>query len=159
MNTPRVLQWGLLIYEALRLAVLTWIMTGKLSGEQFPILAFGAANALFPLMALFLLVDIRRYGVYASLYSAGKILGVITLVSCGVFWQDRLIQAIMLNGNALLYTIGSLLGIAMGDLVSAGGGMVLTRYSKRAEAVEAAVSGAVAADLQSIKPAADNGGL
>jgi hypothetical protein len=96
---------------------------------------FGAANALFPLMALFLLADFRRYGVYASLYTAGKILGVIALVSGGIFWRDSIIQAIMIKGVSLAYILGGLLGIAMGDLLSAGGGFLLARFSKQAETV------------------------
>jgi hypothetical protein len=146
MNTPRPLQWVLLIYEAFRLVILTRIMTSGLAGDEFPSLVFGAAQALFPLMALFMLVDIGRYGAYASLYSAGKILGVIVLLSCGIFWKDRLIQAIGMTGEPLLYAVGSLLGIALGDLISAGGGIVLARCSNQLEAVEANVK-------------EDNGGL
>ncbi|MDR3247373.1 MAG: hypothetical protein LBT39_01180 [Treponema sp.] len=136
MNTPRILQWGLLLYEAVRLAVLTWIMVSGFSGEQLPSLIFGAANALFLLMALFLLVDIRRYGAYASLYVAGKVLAVVVLISCAVFGRDTILQAIMLKGTSLLYTVGSLLGIAIGDLISTGGGILLARYSKQADAMD-----------------------
>jgi hypothetical protein len=71
-GVPRPLLWGLLIYEALRLAFLTRIMAG---GEgDFPSLIFGAPHALFPLMALFMAADFNRYTAYAPLYTAGKAL-------------------------------------------------------------------------------------
>jgi hypothetical protein len=108
-------------------------MTGGLPGEQFPTLVFGAANALFLLMALFMLADMGRYGAYASLYAAGKILGVLVLISCGIFWQDVIIQAIMIRGVSMVYILGCLLGITMGDLLSAGGGILLARSSKQGE--------------------------
>jgi hypothetical protein len=148
---PRVfrpLQWGLLVYEIFRLAVLVRIMTGDTREEGFPALIFGAANALFPLMALFLLVDFHRYFPYASLYAAGKILSAVTMISCGFFWLDRIIQTIILGGA--VSTAGSLALIVMGDLISAGGGILLVhRYRAAAEAVE----------QHTDETAAGNGGL
>jgi hypothetical protein len=128
------LRWGLLVYEAVRLALLVRVMAEEILGGVFPALIFGAANALFVLMALFLLVDFYRYSVYASLYVAGKIVTVITLISCGFFWRDRVIQAIILREAVPL--VGNLLSITLGDLVSAGGGIFLVLYSRRTERAE-----------------------
>ncbi|MDR2376142.1 MAG: hypothetical protein LBD96_06860 [Treponema sp.] len=128
------LRWGLLVYEVVRLVLLIHVMAEEILGGVFPGLVFGAANALFVLMALFLLVDFCRYSVYASLYTVGKIVTVITLISCGFFWRDRVIQAILLREAAAL--VGNLLSIALGDLVSVGGGIFLILYSRRTERAE-----------------------
>jgi hypothetical protein len=127
---PLSLRWGLLLYEILRLALLARIMASGIWGEDFAILAYGTANALFPLMALFLLVDFRRYAAYAPLYTAGKALMVMVLVGSGFLWWNRIIQSIMAKGEVLLYSVGGLLGIALGDLVSAGAGILLIRCSR-----------------------------
>jgi hypothetical protein len=105
-------------------------MTSGIWGEEFTVLAYGTANALFPLMALFLLVDFRRYAAYAPLYTAGKALMVIVLLGSGFFWWNRIIQSIMARGEVLLYSVGGLLGIAVGDLISAGAGILLIRCSR-----------------------------
>ncbi|MDR0670079.1 MAG: hypothetical protein LBF95_08355 [Treponema sp.] len=126
--------WGFLVYEVVRLTLLIRAMGQEIPGGAFPSLIFGAANTLFVLMALFLLVDFYRYSVYASLYTAGKIISVITLISCGFFWRDRIIQAIVVQGAIPL--VGNLLAITLGDLVSAAGGIFLVLRVRRAEHTE-----------------------
>jgi hypothetical protein len=134
----RPLRWAILVYEVFRLAVFIRLMTGESLGDKFPGLIFGAANALFPLMALFLAVDFGRYAAYASLYAAGKILAVVVLASCGFFWQDRIIEAIV-EGEAA--AVGDLLMVALGDLATAGGGIVLALRSPPTRAAAAAENG------------------
>jgi hypothetical protein len=115
-GVPRPLLWGLLIYETLRLAVFTRIMAG---GEgEFPSLIFGAPHALFPLMALFMVVDFNRHTAYIPLYTAGKALSVLVLVGSGFFWREKIVQAILLKGLEYLYTAGLLATAALGDIVS-----------------------------------------
>jgi hypothetical protein len=140
-GVPRPLLWGLLIYEALRLAVLTRIMSG--GDGEFPGLIFGAPNALFLLMALFMLVDFNRYTAYAPLYTAGKILSIFVLAGSGFFWRDRIVQTILLKGLGSLYAAGGLLAIALGDIFSVSCGVFLALHGKKA--------------IQS--PAANHGGL
>ncbi|MDR1024864.1 MAG: hypothetical protein LBL56_03995 [Treponema sp.] len=150
---PRVfrpLQWGLLVYEVFRLAVLVRIMTGDTREDGFPALIFGAANALFPLMVLFLLVDFHRYFPYASLYAAGKILSAVTMISCGFFRLDRIILAIILGGT--VPAAGRLALIVLGDLISAGAGILLVRRSRHRAAAEAG-------EQHTDETAAGNGGL
>jgi hypothetical protein len=133
IGAPRALRWGLLIYETLRLAVLIRIMTGGTGEKDFPSVIFGASNALFLLMALFLLVDYYRYGAYAPLYAAGKVLSVVVLSSAAVFWRDKIIQSILLKGPSFLYAAGSLAAIALGDTFSAICGIFLAlRWKKTA---------------------------
>ncbi|MDR0399492.1 MAG: hypothetical protein LBH51_00940 [Treponema sp.] len=118
-GVPRILRWGLLVYEALRLAVLVRIMAGEAGEGEFPGIVYGAANALFLLMALFLLADLDRYGVYAPLYSAGKILSVLVLSSVGMFRRDMIMRSILARGIDFLYAVGGLAVIALGDVFSA----------------------------------------
>jgi hypothetical protein len=134
----RPLRWGILVYEVFRLAVFIRVMAGESLGDKFPGLAFGAANALFPLMALFLVVDFGRYAPYASLYAAGKILAATVLISCGFLWRDRIFEALF-TGKAAV--VGDLLTVALGDLVSAGGGIVLALRSPRIKAAAAVENG------------------
>lgn len=140
---PRPLLWGLLIYEALRLAVLTRIMNGGNGNGEFPSLIFGAPNALFPLMALFMLADFNRYTAYAPLYTAGKVLSILVLAGSGFFWRDRIAQTILVKGLEPLYTAAGLLAIALGDIFSVPCGVFLVL--RRGQAVHC--------------PAADRGGL
>jgi hypothetical protein len=48
--------------------------------SAIPWLAFASPGALFPLMALFLWIDFRRYQAYIPLYIAGKCIGILTLL-------------------------------------------------------------------------------
>jgi hypothetical protein len=134
----RPLRWGILAYELFRLAVFIRLMAGESLGDKFPGLAFGAANALFPLMALFLTVDFNRYAPYASLYAAGKILAFVVLVSCGFLWRERIVEALF-TGKAA--AVGDLLTVALGDLLSAAGGIALALRSPQLQTAAAAENG------------------
>jgi hypothetical protein len=131
-GVPRPLLWGLLTYEALRLAVLTRIMAGGTGDGEFPPLIFGAPNALFLLMALFMLADFSRYTAYAPLYAAGKALSVFVLAASVLFWRDRILQAVLLKGLGSLYAAGGLLAIALGDVFSVPCGVFLALRGKKA---------------------------
>jgi hypothetical protein len=128
-GAPRALRWGLLIYEALRLAVFIQIMTGE---GEFPSMIFGAPNALFLLMALFLLTNFHRYGAYAPLYTAGKVLSVLVLASAAVLRRDEIVQSILLKGIDFLYAAGGLAAVTLGDAFSAICGVFLALHWKKA---------------------------
>ncbi|MDR2747640.1 MAG: hypothetical protein LBB77_09375 [Treponema sp.] len=131
-DVPQPLLWGLLIYEVLRLTVLIRIMAGGTGDGEFPSLIFGVPNALFPLMALFMLMDFNRYMAYAPLYTAGKVLSILVLAGSGFFWRDKIIQTVLLEGPDLLYAAGGLLIIVLGDIFSVSGAVFLIFHSKRA---------------------------
>ncbi|MDR3174022.1 MAG: hypothetical protein LBU19_07220 [Treponema sp.] len=143
-GVSRLLLWGLFIYEALRLAVLARIMGGGTGDGEFPSLIFGTPNALFLLMALFMLADFNRYTVYAPLYTAGKVLSILVLAGSGFFWRDKIVQTILLNGLGSLYAAAGLAVIALGDIFSISCGVFLILHCKRV------IQG---------PPAADHGGL
>jgi hypothetical protein len=117
-GVPRLLLWGLLIYEALRLAVFIRIMAGGTGDGEFPSLIFGAPQALFPLMALFMAADFNRHTAYAPLYTAGKVLSILVLAGSGFFWRERIVQTILQRGLEPLYMSGGLMIIALGDILS-----------------------------------------
>jgi hypothetical protein len=142
-GVPRPLLWGLLIYEALRLAVFIRIMAGGAGDGEFPALIFGAPNALFLLMALFMLADFKRHAAYAPLYTAGKALSVLALAGSGFFWRDKILQTMLLKGQGSLYAAGGLVAAALGDLLSISCGLFLALH--RGKAIQG--------------PAADHGGL
>ncbi|MDR2068389.1 MAG: hypothetical protein LBP71_00795 [Spirochaetaceae bacterium] len=90
METPkppyRPLRLGLLLYDFLRLLfmlelLITVIPLGKTpEASWFPYLAYAVPNALFPLMAFFLLIRPGEYRGYVSLYLAGKIIVIVTVI-------------------------------------------------------------------------------
>jgi hypothetical protein len=129
---PQPLLWGLLIYETFRLAVSTRILTGGTGAGEFPGLIFGASNALFPLMAMFMAADLKRYAAYAPLYTAGKILSILVLAGSAFFWRERIIQTILSRGPETLYAAGSLLIIVLGDILSVFCGVFLVLRSGKA---------------------------
>jgi hypothetical protein len=132
----RPLRGGLFVYELVRLGMLVEAVgLAAPTGEEvvFPALVFGAANALFVLMALFVWRDPLRYGVYAPLYTAGKAISVIAALGwCVVSWQ-RIVNTIFINDSDILVVLGLLMCIAAGDILSACGGAALIRKFKRAE--------------------------
>jgi hypothetical protein len=102
-------------------------------GVVFPALVYGAANALFLLMALFVWLDPFRYGVYVPLYTAGKVISAVSALGwCVLSWQ-RIITAFFMNDSGIFMALGSVLCIAVGDILSACGGAALTRKLKMAE--------------------------
>jgi hypothetical protein len=128
-SLPRGLLRGLLVFEVLRLAVLTRLMAG---GEgEFSSLIYGSPNALFPLMVLFMAADFQRHRAYLPLYTAGKALSVLVLFSAGLFRQEKIIRSILMEEAAFLREAGSLLALALGDLLSVLCGALLILRRKR----------------------------
>jgi hypothetical protein len=81
MGIIRVLRPALFIYETVRIIILAVTLMFVLPGNNaIPWLAFASPGALFPLMALFLWIDIRRYKPYIPLYIAGKCIGILSLL-------------------------------------------------------------------------------
>jgi hypothetical protein len=147
MDVYKPLRVVLFVYELARLAVLTGIMGGlglALTGSAgmafpFPWLVCAVPNALFSLMAFFLWLDITRYRPYASLYTAGKIITVVTLVCWALLSRQEIITALFMNLQSSLLPAGSLLFMLLGDMCSTAGAVALIRGSD-AEEAPAAIS-------------------
>ena len=76
----RVLKPAVFIYECIRilfLAIFIFFQPGD--SPNLPRLIYAAPGALFPLMALFIWLDISRYRAYLPLFIAGKCIGIFTL--------------------------------------------------------------------------------
>jgi hypothetical protein len=81
MDIFRPLRGGLFVYECLRLLYLIGsFVVLRPGGGNFPWLVYAASNALFPLAALFVWLDISRYRLYLPLYAAGKGIGVCAML-------------------------------------------------------------------------------
>ena len=90
MDIYRPLQTGLFIYECLRLLLLVVFMfiappEGSVVEAFFPYVVYLSANALFPLMALFIWLRPEEYRNYSVLYIAGKIIVVISFFAWEFF--------------------------------------------------------------------------
>ncbi|GHU86839.1 hypothetical protein FACS189476_00960 [Spirochaetia bacterium] len=137
MGMYRPLRGILFLYECVRLAALVWavgLTTPAGEGAAFPVLVYGVANALFLLMALFVRLDPIRYGVYVPLYTAGKVIAAVAALGWCVFSRGQIVNAVFMGDYSMLTTLGLLLCIALGDILSACGGAVLNRRLQRGEA-------------------------
>jgi hypothetical protein len=149
MKVYRPLRGILLIYELFRLAVLVLAARAAPAGEgaAFPSLVYGAANALFLLMALFVWLDPFRYGVYAPLYAAGKLISAVSALGWCVFsWQRIVNNVVLIEDSGILTVTGLLLLIATGDILSACGGAILIRKLKREASLQPVAAGPIAED-------------
>ncbi|MCL2440680.1 MAG: hypothetical protein FWD14_02980 [Treponema sp.] len=73
MRLISFLKTGLFIYECFRILILAIILIIQGSEPGLSIrMIFAASAALFPLMALFICIDINRYKTYLPLFAAGK---------------------------------------------------------------------------------------
>jgi hypothetical protein len=135
MEYTRPLRGILFVYELVRLLVLIGIfLYHGPAGELFPWLAYLVPNALFPLMVLFFRIDGAAYGVYAPLYTAGKVVSVVTVLGWWVFSalprpaQDGAV--FFMDGERALASLGGALFVTAGDLFSVAGGLLLTKRLK-----------------------------
>ena len=146
MGGLRPLRAALFIYECVRillLIVLLFIVPeesgfsgsfpgagGFLSGSYesgafFPYLVYLSANALFPLMALFVWLRPEEYRNYLTLYMAGKIITAVSFYAWGLFstrnlpGMENLIRSIALLGGSIF--------ICLADILSVGGAWALKR--------------------------------
>jgi hypothetical protein len=118
----RPLRLALFVYEVLRLVILAFLFVEwRAMGERdlFPVLLYAAPNALFPLMALFLLARLSQSGAYAPLYAAGKIIALVTALFWCIFSGNDIINALMMDKPGIILILEGVLGIFTGDVFSA----------------------------------------
>lgn len=106
---------GLFFYESVRfllLAAFVLFMPG--ASEGFSKLALIAPQVLFPLMALFLWLDISIYKAYLPLLAAGKCITIISLAGWSIAFRRVTITS-GLSGDAaaeLIFLSGDLFAMA-----------------------------------------------
>jgi hypothetical protein len=95
-------------------------------GLAFPHLAYAAPNALFPLMAFFLLVRFEEHKPYILLYMAGKAVAITAILGWFVFSLQKVAPALAENPAKTLYTLGLTVILAALDGLSVLGCLALT---------------------------------
>jgi len=77
MGFTRILKIGLFAYECVRIMLLALILIiNNTENGLLTRMIFSAPSVLFPLMALFILLNTERYKVYLPLFIAGKCISV-----------------------------------------------------------------------------------
>jgi len=119
MGLTRFLKIGLFTYECIRILLLALILI--LEGTESGLLVkmiFAAPSALFPLMALFIMLDTKRYKVYLPLFLAGKSIGIFmealwSIISIQVTINDSLDRSVILAQLILSGDLFSLAAVIM----------------------------------------------
>jgi len=117
MDIIRLIKPALFLYESVKIIMLTLILmflSPPASTVPWLIIAVPGA-ALFPLLALFLWLDISRYKAYLPLFLAGKCIGVFLLLIFSVLsGQFTIMQGF--HGKTiyaeLIFLTGDLLALA-----------------------------------------------
>lgn len=134
MEKYRPLRMGLFVYECIRLMFLVSsfaILRPDEGAAAFPWLTYAAPGALFPLMTLFLWLDISRYGAYGPLYTAGKCISCCSVIGWCLLFRQNILSALLLDNTALLLAPGMAGLLLAGDLLSvAAGVIVITKYRR-----------------------------
>jgi len=124
MDVLRPLRATLFFYDVFRLlllVVLFFIVTlgggSSAGGAFFPYLVYLSANALFPLMALFLWLSLEEYRNYLPLYMAGKIIAVVSFYA----WEflsprelggtDNLVKSMVLMVGSIFISLADILSV------------------------------------------------
>ncbi|MDR1353462.1 MAG: hypothetical protein LBK05_09295 [Treponema sp.] len=142
MGEYRLLRGGIFVYDLLRLivmleaVVLFALPVDGSEGAVFPLLAYMAPNALFPVMALFLWFRPAEYRPYVFLYISGKIVGIMANLGWLAFSFANTALNLAAQGDfrSRLF-LGSAFVMALLDGFSVLGGFLLNRG--RAGAVRA----------------------
>jgi len=117
MKVVNIIKGVLFIYESVRIVFLVLSLTYVLPvTNAVSWLAYAVPGALFPLMAMFIWIDITRYNSYLPLYTAGKCIGIFSLMLFSVIIlsdyakMDR--DSGIFLGAGLVFLIGDLFALA-----------------------------------------------
>jgi len=95
--------------------IITLLGASSAGGASFPYLVYLSANALFPLMTLFLWLRLEEYRNYLPLYIAGKIITVVSfyawefLSSHELSETDYLVRTMVLLGGSVFISLADIL--------------------------------------------------
>ena len=85
MKIIQLVKPGLFIYECIRImALITILILQRNEPGLFLKMIFASPAVLFPLMALFIWLDIDRYKAYLPLFTAGKCIGIFILLGWSI---------------------------------------------------------------------------
>jgi len=131
MGLTRFIKIGLFVYECIRILLLTIILIIKGTEDGLLIRTlFAAPSALFPLMAIFILLDTNRYKVYLPLFLAGKSIGIFL----EALWSIMSIQVTISEG--IDYSVILAQMILSGDLFSLAAVIMIIKYIRKPDMEE-----------------------
>ena len=104
MRMVNILKPALFIYECVRIILAFTLVLKQPVSSAVLWLAFTANGALFPLMAMFIWLDVSRYRPYLPLFIAGKCIGIFSLLG----WFIIFGQVTMIRGLRGVYIMAEL---------------------------------------------------
>jgi len=100
MGIIRLFKLILFIYECIIFFLVSVIMVfSSINQAGLPQIAFASCAAMFPLMALFIWLDSARYTVYMPLFTAGKCIGIFSILGWSIIAGQVKISSV-LSGTA-----------------------------------------------------------
>jgi len=100
MGIIRLFKLILFIYECIIFSFVSVLMvSGSINQGGLPQIAFASCMAMFPLMAMFIWLDSARYMVYMPLFTAGKCIGIFSILGWSIIAKQVKISAV-LSGSA-----------------------------------------------------------
>ena len=171
MDVLRPLRATLFFYEVFRLLMLVCFLFALVpeagfsagssnngGGAFFPYLVYLSANALFPLMTLFLWLKLEEYRNYLPLYMAGKIIGVVSFYAWEFFsprelgGTENLVRSMVLLGGSIF--------ISLADILAVWGALTLrNKTSKGSPAGRVQMTRAGGDSRRDSKDSLENGGV
>jgi hypothetical protein len=144
MKIYRPLRISLFIYDLIRLilmiSLLSFFGLPRAEGESgvFPYLVYTVPQALFPLMALFILIQFPAYESYIFLYIAGKTIGIVAFFAWIMASFQNILVSLAINMKETSVILGSALLLTALDALSIWGGVLLKNklYRRELQAVE-----------------------
>jgi hypothetical protein len=115
MRIVSILKPALFIYECVRIIILSFTLVFQIPAGSSALqwMSFTANGALFPLMALFIWLDISRYRPYLPLFIAGKCIAILSLLDWFIIFR----QVTMTQGLPYVYIIAEMFFLC-GDLLA-----------------------------------------
>jgi len=144
MGIIRLFRPGLFVYECVRILLLAFTLVFILpETSAVPWLAFTASGALFPLMALFMWLDVDRYKNYLPLYIAGKCIGIFSMLG----WTVVSRHLTMIQDFYGVYVLVDLVFLS-GDLFALAAVLFLFRDTQKLANIPAMVDTQITEDKQ-----------
>ena len=128
MDAFRPLSAVLFFYECFRVLLLAIIWSvapleagfpsgSYANGIYLPYFVYLSANALFPMMALFVWLKPDEYRNYLTLYMAGKVIGVVTFYVWEIFSSreypgvENVVKSLILLGTSIFLSLADILSV------------------------------------------------
>jgi len=120
----RLLRPGLFLYEVVRVLILAiYALLEPVDAAGFPRFVFVIPGAVFPLMALFIWIDIDRYRAYLPLFTAGKCVSLFSLLIWCIFQSFT-------KAN-VFHQAGAEWMLLFGDLFAMTGILLINKYKDK----------------------------